>query len=60
MVILPGCFWSCAEAVHYGGESVVEQSCCCPGLMGTREREEREREEGRQGPNVFFISFLNY
>lgn len=22
--------------------------------------ERGEREEGRQGPNVFFISFLNY
>lgn len=47
MVTLPGCFWSCAEAVHHGGESVVEQSCCYPGLMGTREREERERKGGR-------------
>lgn len=24
------------QSVHHGEESMVEQNCCCPGLMGTR------------------------
>lgn len=53
MVTLSGSFWSCVEAVHHGGQSVVEQSCCLPGLMGTKER------GGEGGRAPMFFSYLS-